>query len=114
ARVVTGRDAAGLPTVGYIVLVEWKDASRPMSAAFFYLVAPNEFACTDAGSDETERWTVEAPTVDEYLRGVLRDSGNDRPTSGGVRPEPPTTDAAAPTVTALTATSPESGMEKGK
>src|SRR5262249_4643546 len=56
ARVMTGRDAAGIPTVGYIVLVEWREAARPMSAAFFYLVAPNEFACTDAGTGEDQRW----------------------------------------------------------
>jgi hypothetical protein len=83
-----------------------------MSAAFFYLVAPNEFACTDAGTDEDQRWTIEAPTVDVYLRDVRRDSGND-PEYDVVRPPPPALDATPAGRTAATGTISESRTEKG-
>jgi hypothetical protein len=72
SHVVTGRDAAGLPTAGFIVLVTW--STKPMSAAFFYRVAPGVSVCTDASSEEEQRWEIEEEVVPEYVRRALHDS----------------------------------------
>ncbi len=74
SRVVTGRDATGLPTAGFIVLVTWQDPTKAALAAFFYLVEPGVFWCTDASSEADERWIIEEEIVTEYVRRALHES----------------------------------------
>ena len=70
-RFVTGSDNQGLPTAGVILQIQWKDSSKPMAAAFFYLTAPDVFTCTDAPGEEA--WTIEGEMVDGYVKRVLTD-----------------------------------------
>lgn len=80
SKIVTGVNAEGHPTAGAAICVDFttreegKAPARITSVAFFYLVAPNVFVCTDASADQGERWTIEEETVDEYRRRALRDS----------------------------------------
>jgi hypothetical protein len=80
SKVVTGHNAANLPTAGTVISVDFtiqEEGKAPMkttSVAFFYLVAPNVFVCTDASTQEGQQWTIEDETVEEYRRRALRDS----------------------------------------
>lgn len=54
---------------------EGKAPVRTTSVAFFYLCAPDVFVCTDASTEEAQRWTIEGETIDEYRRRALREAG---------------------------------------
>jgi hypothetical protein len=77
SHVVTGRDAAGLPTAGFIVLVTRPTQATTTSAAFFYLDAAGVFVCTDASSEEGERWIIQEEAVAAYVRRALQESNRD-------------------------------------
>jgi hypothetical protein len=80
SKIVTGRNAADLPTAGVVISVDFtsreagKAPVKTTSVAFFYLMAPNVFVCADAGAQEGDRWTIEDETVEEYRIRALRDS----------------------------------------